>query len=96
MAAPAPAPAPPTTVVVPYRDWIGYNILRWLSQYPLISSAVIGALSALIAWTTAEHDQGKIHQMGKHQPWQLALLAGLLTFAISYLILWYYGSTLFV
>lgn len=79
------------TVIVPYQDWIGYNVLKTLAAYPLVSSAVVAVLSALGTYMFVDKDPSGPGM----KPWQSTLLSAAVTFAITYAILWYYGSTLF-
>lgn len=76
------------TVVVPYNEWVGYNVLKYLSKYPLVSSAVLAALSSGIIYTVMMMRQGKEKGMK-------SLVSFLVIFLVSYAILWYYGTTLF-
>ncbi len=80
------------TVIVPYQDWIGYNVLKTLAEYPLISSAVVAVLSALGTYMFVGGNDPSEPGM---KPWQSTLLSAIVTFVITYAILWYYGSTLF-
>lgn len=77
---------PTPTVIVPYQNWIGYNILKSLAEYPIVSSAVIAGLSAIAAYSFSDDDDDK---------WRSSLLTFVVTFGVLFAVLWYYGTTLF-
>lgn len=80
-----------TVVTVPYREWIGYNILKDLSKYPLPAALVIGTIVGLLTYYSSSSSDTY-----EHKPhWIISVAAFGLAFIITYAVLWYYGTTLF-
>ena len=84
------ASLPTTVVTVPYQDWIGYNILKYLAQYPLASAGIIAAFSSAIVYSMTGSDP-----QDPNKAMQNAVISFVVLFALLYAGLWYYGSTLF-
>jgi len=83
-------PPSSTVVTVSYQNWIGYNVLKYLAQYPLASAGIIAAISSAVTYSMTDPDP-----QNPNKAMQNAVISFVVLFALLYAVLWYYGSTLF-
>lgn len=84
-------------VIVNYRDWIPYNILRVASKYATISSLLIGLVTAILVYALPTQRLLSIEdaEMRQKQTVIASGIAGAIAAVISYIILRYYETSFF-